>query len=89
MAVISNPVNHDRTKHIDLKWHITRHKVQEGEVQLKYLETGEQIADALTKSVPRDKLEKCSQGMGVGPPPQDTPDISPTLQIQEGITVTE
>jgi hypothetical protein len=83
MAVAGNPVNHDRTKHIDLKWHLTRHKVQEGDIKICYLETKEQIADALTKSVPRDKLEKCKTGMGVGPIV-----IPSTLQIQEGITTT-
>jgi hypothetical protein len=67
--VAHNPVNHDATKHIDLKYHLTRHHVQEGRVTLKYLPTSEQVADALTKSVPSDKLEKCRKAMGVGPPP--------------------
>jgi hypothetical protein len=67
--VTHNPVNHDGTKHIDLKWHLTRHLEQEGALKIKYLETEKQVADAMTKAVPIRKLEFCRSAMGVGPPP--------------------
>jgi hypothetical protein len=67
--VAHNPVNHDGTKHIDLKWHLTRHYDQEGKIKIRYLETSKQVADALTKAVPIAKLEFCRRAMGVGPPP--------------------
>jgi hypothetical protein len=67
MAIAHNPVCHDKTKHVDLKWHLTRQMVSDGRLKLKYLETSEQVADALTKSVPGPKLEFCTAAMGVGP----------------------
>jgi hypothetical protein len=67
MNIANNPVNHDKTKHVDLKWHLTRQMVQDGDIRLRYLQTSLQIADALTKSVPGPKLQYCTESMGVGP----------------------
>ena len=50
-----NPVDHQRAKHIDLRYHYVRAKVREGEVKLVYCPTDEMMADLLTKylSAPR------------------------------------
>ena len=44
-----NPVDHQRAKHIDLKYHYVRAKVREGDVKLIHCETEEMMADLLTK----------------------------------------
>jgi hypothetical protein len=46
MAIAHNPEFHDRTKHIDVRYHFLRHKVEGGEIQLEYMVTEEQVADA-------------------------------------------
>ena len=46
-----NPVNHSKTKHIDLHYHFVRERVETGEVALDWVSTSEMIADMLTKAV--------------------------------------
>jgi hypothetical protein len=60
-----NPVDHDRSKHIDTRYHYIRDMVQKGAVQLQYLSTDEQIADILTKPLTRVKFEYFRDKLGV------------------------
>jgi hypothetical protein len=50
-----NPVFHDRSKHIEIRYHSIRDQVQRGAVQLQYIPTDDQVADILTKALPRGK----------------------------------
>ena len=47
-----NPVFHDKSKHIEIKYHYIRDMVQKGAVKLQYVATEEQIANVLTKPWP-------------------------------------
>ena len=47
-----------RTKHIRIRYHWIREKVQNGEVKLVYVPTGENIADAMTKNLGRTKIQQ-------------------------------
>ena len=49
-AMATNPVNHERTKHIDIAYHFVREVVQAGMVKLFYINTKNNISDLLTKS---------------------------------------
>ena len=42
-------VDHQRAKHIDLKYHYVRAKVRSGDIKLVHCETEEMMADLLTK----------------------------------------
>ena len=44
-----NPVDHQRSKHIDLRYHYVRAKVKDGDVKLVYCPTEDMVADLLTK----------------------------------------
>ena len=45
-----NPVDHQKSKHVDLKYHFVRAKVKEGEAKLVFCPTEEMMADILTKA---------------------------------------
>ena len=60
-----NPVFHDRSKHIGIKYHFIREYVQKGAVKLEYISTDEQVADILTKALPRGKHVYFRDKMGV------------------------
>jgi len=65
MGLAHNPEFHARTKHIAIREHYIREKVATGEIQLEYLPTGDMVADCLTKSLSREKLELFRKEMGI------------------------
>ena len=60
-----NPVFHDKSKHIKIKYHYIRDVVQRGVVKLQYVVTDEHIADVLTKPLVRVKFEYFRENLGV------------------------
>jgi hypothetical protein len=56
IAISKNPQFHTRTKHIDIQNHYCREKVNDGTVEFQYIPTGKQVADGLTKALPKDRL---------------------------------
>jgi hypothetical protein len=57
IALAKNPVLHQRTKHIDIRYHFIREKLKRGDVLLAYVPTGEQLADILTKALDKNRIE--------------------------------
>ena len=52
-----NPVFHDKSTHIEIKYHYLRDMVQRGAVKLQHVAMEEQIADVLMKPLARVKFE--------------------------------
>lgn len=65
ISIANNPTDHKRTKHIDIKYHFTREKIQKRIITLKYLPTGEQQADMLTKPLAAVKFESNRNKIGL------------------------
>ena len=65
MKFSKNPVSHDKSKHIEIKYHYIRDMVQGGAVKLQCVATDEQIADVLTKPLARVKFEYFKEKLGV------------------------
>ena len=65
--ISKNPVQHSRTKHIAIRYHFLKDKVNEGEVKLEYIPTTEQVADIFTKPLPKDVFEYLRKKLGVTP----------------------
>eukprot|EP00253_Pinus_taeda_P024874 PITA_24874 len=65
IKLTENPVFHDRSKHIGIRYHFIRDYVQKGAVKLEYISTDEQVTDILTKALPRGKHVYFRDKMGV------------------------
>jgi hypothetical protein len=65
IALIKNPVHHDRTKHIDIKYHYIRDCVENGSTVVEHVRTGDQLADILTKPLGRVKFLELRDRIGV------------------------
>jgi hypothetical protein len=60
-----NPVFHDQSKHIKIRYHFIRDYVQRGAVELHYISTEEQVADILTKALSMGKFVFFRDKLGV------------------------
>ena len=60
-----NPVLHDWSKHIEIKYHNIRDMVQRGAVKLPYVAMDDQIADVLMKPLAKVKFEYSREELGV------------------------
>lgn len=58
IALSKNPVNRQRSKHIDVKYHFIREAVNEGKIRIEHCPSEEMAADVLTKPVTRVRLRK-------------------------------
>eukprot|EP00253_Pinus_taeda_P014750 PITA_14750 len=65
IKLTKNLVFHDRSKHIEIKYHFIRDYVQNGAVKLEYISTNEQVADIFTKALPQGKHVYFRNKMGV------------------------
>jgi hypothetical protein len=65
LALIRNPGNHPRTKHIAIRYHYIREAVVSGQLQVRYCPTNEMAADIMTKSLGRVKHEQFMLRLGM------------------------
>ena len=56
---------HEKTKHIDVRYHFIRGVIAEGDIKVCKINTHDNPADMLTKSVPRAKFGLCSGLVGI------------------------
>jgi len=65
ISISKNPVMHSKTKHIPIKYHFFWQQVLEQKVKLEYVPSMEQVADILTKPLPRETFEYLRQKLVV------------------------
>lgn len=58
-----NQTYHERTKHIDVKFHFIRDILSEGKIVLKKIASYENSTDMLTKALTLKKLESCLRAL--------------------------
>nr|GEU70474.1 copia protein [Tanacetum cinerariifolium] len=88
IALCCNNIQHSRSKHIDVRYHFIKEKVENGIVELYFVQTEYQLADIFTKPLPRErfnflieklvalkkrlKIEKCNARIKFSKPQRET-----------------
>ncbi|GJZ32350.1 retrovirus-related pol polyprotein from transposon TNT 1-94 [Tanacetum coccineum] len=57
IAISCNPVQHSKTKHIDIRYHFIKEHVERGTVEIYFVGTEYQLADLFTKALPKERFE--------------------------------
>jgi hypothetical protein len=65
LALAKNPVFHEWSKHIQLRYHFIRSCFEEGSIKASYINTTDQLADLLTKPLGRIKFLKICSRIGM------------------------
>ena len=65
ISLAKNPVMHDRSKHIELRYHFIRDCVETKKIELEYVATEFQLADMLTKPLGRVRLQQLLSSIGM------------------------
>lgn len=65
LKLTRNPELHDRTKHIELKYHFLREVTLSGRIDTQRVSTKDNLVDLLTKPLPRDTHENLTKGLGM------------------------
>ena len=63
--ISKNPVQHSKTKHIEIRYHFIRDLVERKNMTFEYIPTERHNADIFTKPLYRSKLETLRQVIGV------------------------
>nr|GFA35092.1 hypothetical protein [Tanacetum cinerariifolium] len=65
IAISCNPVQHSHTKHIDVRYHFIKEKVEKGIVELFFVGTEYQLADLFTKALPEERFKYLVRRLGM------------------------
>ena len=63
--LVKDSTYHSKTKHIDIQYHFVRDMVEESKVLLMKVDTLNNVADSLTKSMSIEKFSWCRGSMGI------------------------
>ena len=65
IALIKNPVHHQRSKHIEVRYYFVRERQEAGDIDVQYISTDCQLADNLTKPLPNPRFSALRELMGI------------------------
>ncbi|GJT63874.1 retrovirus-related pol polyprotein from transposon TNT 1-94 [Tanacetum coccineum] len=65
IALCCNNVQHSRSKHIDIRFHFIKEHVENGVIELYFVNTEYQLADIFTKALGRNRIEFLINKLGM------------------------
>ncbi|GJQ88898.1 retrovirus-related pol polyprotein from transposon TNT 1-94 [Tanacetum coccineum] len=65
IAISCNPVQHSRTKHINVHYHFIKEQVERAIIELYFVRTEYQLVDIVTKALPQDRFENLVRRIGM------------------------
>ncbi|GKF23564.1 hypothetical protein Tco_0075886, partial [Tanacetum coccineum] len=65
ISLCCNNVQHSRSKHIDIRFHFIKEQVENGVVELYFVNTEYQLADIFTKALGRERIEFLINKLGM------------------------
>ena len=60
-----NPINHSRTKHIDIRHHFLRDSIEKDIINLDFISSENQLADIFTKPLNENTFVKLRRELGI------------------------
>ena len=76
ISLFKNPVHHERSKHTDTRFRYMRECIEEGMIEVRHVNTKDQLADILTKSLDKQKFIKTRKKVGVQ-------EVTPNNKVKE------
>ena len=65
ISMTRNPVFHQKTRHINRRFHFIREALQEGVIDVKFCRSEDQLADIFTKALPKERFNQLRLNLGV------------------------
>jgi hypothetical protein len=65
IRMVDNPVEHSRTKHIDIQYHFLRDHQQRGDIKITYVNTKDQLANIFTKPLDEKTFSKLRNELNI------------------------
>ncbi|KAL4032492.1 hypothetical protein IC575_005570 [Cucumis melo] len=65
ISIANNPVQHDRTKHVEIDRHFIKERLDSGSICIPYIPSSQQVADVLTKGLLRPNFDFCVSKLGL------------------------
>ncbi|TYK14988.1 conserved oligomeric Golgi complex subunit 3 [Cucumis melo var. makuwa] len=60
ISIVNNPIQHDRTKHVEIDWDFIKERLDNGSICILYIPLSQQVADVLTKGLLRPNFDFCA-----------------------------
>src|SRR5688572_19914696 len=68
ISILENPVQHDRSKHVEIDRHFIKEKLEKQIISLPFVRSKYQLADILTKAVTSEAFEQTLCKLGIDNP---------------------
>jgi len=66
--ILENPIQHDRTKHVEVDRHFIKGKIEDSSIQLPFVRSEDQLTDILTKAVIGRAFTRVLNKLSIGDP---------------------